>query len=92
VITNLTLANGNCLTTDGTPADAGAVYNDDGIVVLIDCILTNNRSNANSGMARGGALFNNGGTMSLYQTSILNNGVNAGLYHVHDLVANQSGD
>ncbi len=76
--TNLTLANGSCIITNGapgTPADAGAIYNDGGNVTLVSCLLTNN--NAQSlifgGLARGGAIFNNGGTVSLFQSAISNN-------------------
>jgi len=81
--TNLTLANGSCIITNGspgTPADAGAIYNDGGTVTLVACTLTNN--NAQSlifgGLARGGAIFNNGGTLSLCQSAVLNNAVISG--------------
>jgi len=76
--TNLTLANGSCIVTSGpagTPADAGAIYNDGGTVTLVGCTLTNNnaRSPIPLGLARGGAIFNNGGTVSLCQSAISNN-------------------
>jgi len=65
-VTNLTLANGSCLVTNGaggTPADGGAVYNNGGIVTLVSCILTNNSAQSLivGGLARGGAIFNDGG-------------------------------
>jgi hypothetical protein len=76
--TNLTLANGSCIVTNGTagtPADAGAIYNDGGIVTLTSCALTNNSAQSLifGGLARGGAIFNNGGTVSLLQSGISNN-------------------
>ena len=81
--TNLTLANGSCIITNGapgTPADAGAIYNDGGNVTLVSCLLTNN--NAQSlifgGLARGGAIFNNAGTVALFQSAISNNVVIGG--------------
>jgi len=76
--TNLTFANGSYIVTNGpagTPADAGAIYNDRGTVTLISCNLTNNNAQSliNGGLARGGAIFNNGGTVSLFQSSLSNN-------------------
>ena len=76
--TNLTLANGSCIVTSGTPgtpADAGAIYNDGGTVTLVSCTVTNNSAQSliYGGLARGGAIFNNGGTLSLFQTTISNN-------------------
>jgi hypothetical protein len=76
--TNLTFANGSCIVTNGTPgtpADAGAIYNNGGFVTLVSCTLTNNTAQSliYGGLARGGAIFNNGGTMSLFQTSFSNN-------------------
>jgi hypothetical protein len=76
--TNLTLANGSCIVTNGTagtPADAGAIYNDGGIVTLFSCTLTNNSAQSLifGGLARGGAIFNNGGTVSLFQSGVSNN-------------------
>ncbi len=41
--TNLTLANGSCIVTNGT-ADAGAIYNDGGTVRLNVCTVTNNNA------------------------------------------------
>jgi hypothetical protein len=75
---NLTLANGSYLVTNGTPgtpADAGAIYNDGGIVMLVSCALTNNSAQSliYGGLARGGAIFNNGGTVSLYQSAMTSN-------------------
>jgi hypothetical protein len=77
--TNLTLANGSCIVTN-VPADAGAVYNDGGIVMLVSCTLTNNtaQSLTNGGVARGGAIFNNGGILSLFACGISNNTVVGG--------------
>jgi hypothetical protein len=77
-VTNVTLANGGYIVTNGpagTPSDAGAIYNDGGIVTLISCNLTNNNAQSliNGGLARGGAIFNNGGTVSLLQSSLSNN-------------------
>jgi hypothetical protein len=82
-MTNLTLANGSCLVTNGTlspAADAGAIYNNGGTVTLVGCLLTNNLaakynySTINvATVARGGAIFNNGGIVSLFGTSISNN-------------------
>lgn len=76
-VTNLALANGSCLVTNGaagTPADAGAIYNDGGTVTLFSCTLTNNSAQSLIGsLARGGAIFNNGGTVSLSQSTLLNN-------------------
>jgi hypothetical protein len=76
--TNLTLANGTCIVTNGpqgTPADAGAIYNKGGTVILTACTLTNNQAQSlvYGGLARGGAIFNNGGTVSLYQSIVTNN-------------------
>ncbi len=73
---NLTLANGSYIVTNGTQAaDAGAIYNDGGTVILVACTLTNNsaQSLVYNGLARGGAIFNNGGTVSLCQSAISNN-------------------
>jgi hypothetical protein len=82
-MTNLTLANGSCLVINGTPnptADAGAIYNDGGVVTLVGCLLTNNiakkYNNIGNGvapLARGGAIFNNGGTVSLFGSAFSNN-------------------
>ena len=71
-ITNLTLANGSYT---NTPAAGGAIYNDDGILNLVSCTLTNNnvQYSANSGTASGGAIFNNGGTIYLYASGVFNN-------------------
>ena len=82
-ITNLTLANGNCQVTTGapgTPADAGAIYNDGGTVTLVGCTLTNNMAQAIflAGLARGGAIYNNGGTVSIYQSVLISNSVSGG--------------
>jgi hypothetical protein len=78
--TNLTLANGSCNISNGTPADAGAIYNDGGTVTLVACTLTNNSAIASSygGLARGGAIFNNSGTVSLFTSSFSSNGVVGG--------------
>ncbi len=77
-VTNLTLANGSVFVTNGTPgtpADAGAIYNDGGTVTLTSCTLTNNSTQSliYGGVARGGAIFNNGGNLSLFQTAMANN-------------------
>ncbi len=76
--TNLTLANGSCIVTNGTQgtnADAGAIYNNGGTVTLVSCTLTNNSAQSLiwGGMARGGAIFNNAGTVSLFQSALTNN-------------------
>jgi hypothetical protein len=83
--TNLTLANGlvlgngsSTLTNGvgtGTPADAGAIYNDHGAVTLTACTVTKNSAKALyvGGVARGGAIFNNGGNLALFQTAMSNN-------------------
>ena len=76
--TNLTLANGSSIVTNGTPgtpADAGAIYNNGGMVTLVSCTLTNNNAQSliSGGLARGGAIFNNGGSVSLFQSAISNN-------------------
>ncbi len=76
--TNLTLANGSTIVTSGTPgtpADAGAVYNNGGVVTLVSCTLTNNSAQSliYGGLARGGVIFNNGGNVTLNQSSISNN-------------------
>jgi hypothetical protein len=84
--TNLTLANGSCIFTNGTTADAGAIYNDGGTVALTACTLTNNSAQSlvfsdnywMSTLARGGAIFNNGGVVLLNQSSISNNAVIGG--------------
>jgi hypothetical protein len=81
-MTNLTLANGNFSVTNGTldpTADAGAIYNNGGMVSLNGCLLTNNLAAKYNysfnvvALARGGAIFNNGGTVSLFGSSISNN-------------------
>lgn len=77
-LTNVTLANGSCIVTSGTPgtaADAGAIYNNGGTVTLVGCTLTNNSAQSLifGGLARGGAIFNNGGSVSLFQSAISNN-------------------
>ena len=77
-MSNLTLANGSCIITNGakgTPADAGAIYNNGGMVTLAGCTLTNNTAQSLifGGLARGGAIFNNGGLVLLYHSSISNN-------------------
>ena len=82
-MTNLTLANGSCLVTNGTlspTADAGAIYNDGGTVTLVGCRLMNNNANKYNysvndvvPLARGGAIFNNGGIVSLFGSAISNN-------------------
>jgi hypothetical protein len=78
---NLTLANGNYLTTSATPADAGAIYNNGGTVTLAACTLTNNQASAASygGVARAGAIFNNAGTVSLLSSTFISNSVSGGL-------------
>ena len=80
--TNLTLANGSCLVTNGT-ADAGAIFNDNGTVALTACTLTNNSAQSVvpgsfAGLARGGAIFNNSGNVLLNQSGISNNAAIAG--------------
>jgi hypothetical protein len=82
-ISNLTLANGNCLVTNGPPgtaADGGAIYNDGGRVTLLGCTLTNDlaQSMVVGGVARGGAIFNNGGVVTLYQSVLSSNQVVGG--------------
>jgi len=77
-ISNLTLANGNCLVTTGpagSTADGGGIYNDGGMVTLVDCTLANNAAQSAivGGLGRGGAIFNNGGTLSLYQSLFTGN-------------------
>ena len=75
-ITNLTLANGECLVTSGAgPADGGAIYNNGGTVTLTGCTLTNNSAIADiiGGAGCGGAVFNNGGTVQIYGSEFLNN-------------------
>jgi len=84
--TNLTLADGNDLITSssqGTNAEAGAIYNDGGYVMLFGCTLTNNNAQSliYGGLARGGAIFNNGGTVLLSQCALLNNAVVGGGYN-----------
>ena len=84
-LSNLTLANGNCVVTNGpadTPADGGAIYNDGGTVILAGCTVSNNQAQSmvSSGLARGGAIFNNGGTVLLYQSVIISNSVEGGVY------------
>lgn len=81
-ITNLTLANGNCLVTNGTPgtpADGGAIQNN-GTVTLVGCTLTNNMAQSliYGGLAQGGAIFNNGGTVLLMGSSLSGNAVVGG--------------
>ena len=76
--TNLTLGNGSTIVTSGTPgtpADAGAIYNNSGTVALVSCTLANNNAQSliYGGLARGGAIFNNGGSVSLSLSSISNN-------------------
>jgi hypothetical protein len=77
-VSNLTVANGYCVVTNGPPgtlADGGAIYNDGGTLTLVSCSLTYNAAQSLmcGGVARGGAIFNNGGTVSLYQSVIANN-------------------
>jgi hypothetical protein len=84
--TNLTLANGLCLVTNGapgTPADAGAIYNDAGAVTLVSCSLTNNQAQSliYGGVARGGAIFNNGGAVTISQSLVTSNSVLGGGYN-----------
>jgi hypothetical protein len=79
--TNLTLANGSCIVTNNPmPADAGAIYNDGGMVSLTGCTLTNNSAQSPyiGGFSRGGAIFNNGGTLLLYNSSLSDNAVFGG--------------
>jgi hypothetical protein len=61
-------------------SDGGAVYNDNGKVMLVSCALTNNTAQALMyvGVARGGAIFNNGGAVSLCQSVITANSVVGG--------------
>jgi hypothetical protein len=92
--TNLILANGSCIVTNGsagTPADAGAIYNDGSTVTLVSCTLTNNNAQSliYGGLARGGAIFNNGGAVSLFQTAISNNAaIGGGFNNVNIVIAN----
>ena len=84
-ISNLTLANGNCLVTSGspgTPADGGAIYNNGGTLAVIDSTLANNvaQSSISGGVARGGAIFNNGGTAILNESVIISNSAVGGAY------------
>ena len=77
-LSNLTLANGYYGITSGppgTPADAGAIYNNGGTVTLAGCTLTNNSAQSliYGGLARGGAIFNNGGSVALYQSLVTSN-------------------
>jgi hypothetical protein len=77
-VTNLALANGTCLVTNGqigAAADGGAVYNSGGNVALVRCTVTNNGAVCSNrgGVARGGAIFSDDGTVSLVQTSVSNN-------------------
>jgi len=77
-LTNVILANGSCIVTNGspgTPADAGAIYNDGGTVNLFSCTVTNDSAQSLifGGLARGGAIFNNGGSVYLFQSAISNN-------------------
>ncbi|HEY1663209.1 MAG TPA: choice-of-anchor Q domain-containing protein [Verrucomicrobiae bacterium] len=81
-LSNLTLANGECVVTNGapgTPADGGGIYNN-GSVTLDGCTVTNNSAQSLifGGLARGGAIFNNGGTVLLNQSAISNNAVIGG--------------
>jgi hypothetical protein len=81
-LSNLSLANGYYGITSGppgTPADAGAIYNNGGSVTLAGCTLTNNSAQSliYGGLARGGAIFNNGGSVALYQ-SLLNSNLVVG--------------
>jgi hypothetical protein len=92
--TNLTLANGSCIVTNGppgTPADAGAIYNDGGTVTLVGCTLANNNAQSLTfgGLARGGAIFNKAGALSLFQSAISNSAViGNGPYNGAPLVTN----
>jgi len=77
-ISNLTLANGSCISAIGS-ADGGAIYNN-GAVTLVGCSLTNNSalSQMYGGLARGGAIFNNGGTVFVLGSSLFSNSVSGG--------------
>jgi len=82
-ITNVTVANGNYTLTSGAPgtdADAGAIYNNGGTVILVGCTLTNNtaQSLVYGGLACGGALYNKGGTVNLWQSILVSNTVVGG--------------
>ena len=77
-LSNLTLANGYygiISGPPGTPADAGAIYNDGGTITLAGCTLTNNSAQSliDGGLARGGAIFNNGGSVALCQSLVTGN-------------------
>jgi uncharacterized repeat protein (TIGR02543 family) len=81
-ITNLTLADGNCLVTNGSaPAEGGAICNNGGLVTLTGCTVSNNIAQAlvSSGVAEGGAIGNNGGSVSLFGTTVCNNTVVGGV-------------
>jgi hypothetical protein len=77
-LSNLSLANGYYGITNGppgTPADAGAIYNNGGSVTLTGCTLKNSSAQSliYGGLARGGAIFNNGGSVALYQSLVTDN-------------------
>ena len=75
-MTNLTLANGSCVVTNGNAiAAGGAIFNNGGSVGLTGCTVTNNSALASisGGIAQGGAIYNSGGTIALYGTAVLNN-------------------
>jgi uncharacterized repeat protein (TIGR02543 family) len=78
-ISNLTLANGSCISANGT-ANGGAIYNN-GTLMVFGCTFTNNtaQSQMSGGMAYGGAVYDNGGTMVLSDSSFLSNNVSGGL-------------
>lgn len=83
-ITNLTLANGASLATNGsTPVAGGAIYNQGGTVALTACILFNNSANSSvdydGAPALGGAICNAGGTVGIYQSILFSNTAAAGL-------------
>lgn len=93
-VTNLTLANGLLLVTNGSsPADGGCIYNNGGAVTLTACTLTNNDAIAavNTGLARGGAIFNNGGVVQLYGSMLLNNLAYGEDYSNYTIIASSFG-
>jgi hypothetical protein len=82
-LSNLTLANGYCLLTNGLQgvlAGGGAIANNGGTVGLVGCTLTNNaaESMVYGGLACGGAIYNSGGTVFLGQSLVVSNFVIGG--------------
>lgn len=76
---NLTISNGTFLASYGNSAYAGAIYNSNGTVDLVNCVLVGNScvggspNYMNGFPAYGGAIYNDGGLLNITNSDVLTN-------------------